>query len=68
MLSKSHPNAPSRWLTACNPTLRTEVRWGWILAIALGWILGLLVATWLGETGARLGAPDQFDLAGTINR
>jgi len=37
---------------------RSDVRWGWILAVALGTLLGLLVAAWLGETGE----PDQFGL------
>ena len=41
-----------------------RIRWGWVLAVALGCFLGLLLATWLGETGARLGPPDQFDLTG----
>jgi hypothetical protein len=39
-----------------------RIRWGWITAVALGWLLGLNVAAWLGVTGARLGPPDAFDL------
>jgi hypothetical protein len=41
-----------------------RIRWGWISAIALGCLLGLLIAAMLGVTGARLGAPDDFDLEG----
>jgi hypothetical protein len=40
------------------------VRWSWILAVTLGCLLGLLTATWLGETGARLGQADEFDVSG----
>jgi hypothetical protein len=43
---------------------RLTVRWGWISAIALGCLIGLLMATWLGETGTRLGGPDESDLIG----
>jgi hypothetical protein len=43
---------------------RSSVRWGWITAIALGCLLGLVLATALGETGGRLGPPDAFDLLG----
>jgi hypothetical protein len=43
---------------------RPPIRWGWISAIALGCLIGLLVAAMLGVTGARLGAPDDFDLEG----
>ena len=43
---------------------RPRIRWGWISAIALGCLIGLLVAALLGVTGARLGAPDDFDLDG----
>ena len=35
-----------------------------ILAVCLGCWLGLLTATWLGETGARLGQADEFDMVG----
>jgi hypothetical protein len=42
----------------------SDVRWSWILAVALGWILGLLFAARVGVTGARLGPPDAFDLGG----
>jgi predicted outer membrane lipoprotein len=41
-----------------------SIRWSWILAVSLGCLLGLLTATWLGETGARLGQADEFDLSG----
>lgn len=41
----------------------TPIRWGWIAAIALGCLLGLLLAGSMGETGASLGAPDTFDAA-----
>ena len=41
-----------------------SIRWSWILAVSLGCLLGLLTATWLGETGARLGQADEFDMAG----
>ena len=44
------------------PVQNGKVRWSWITAIALGCLLGLFLATWLGETGARLGPPDAFDL------
>jgi predicted outer membrane lipoprotein len=40
------------------------IRWSWILAVCLGCLLGLLTATWLGETGARLGQADEFDMVG----
>jgi len=43
---------------------RPPIRWGWISAVALGCFIGLLVATLLGVTGARLGPPDDFDLEG----
>ena len=36
---------------------RSHIRWSWVLAVALGTLLGLLVATFLGETGAVLGGP-----------
>jgi len=58
------PSAPPR--NPFNPSLRTDIRWGWILAIALGCFLGLLTATWLGETGASLGVPDRFDVDDTL--
>jgi hypothetical protein len=45
-------------------TTRPRIRWGWISAIALGCLIGLLVAALFGVTGARLGAPDDFDLDG----
>ncbi|HEY7448780.1 MAG TPA: hypothetical protein VH702_11565 [Vicinamibacterales bacterium] len=41
-----------------------SIRWSWILAVSLGCLLGLLTATWLGETGARLGQADEFDISG----
>ena len=41
-----------------------SIRWSWILAVSLGCLLGLLTATWLGETGARLGQADEFDMVG----
>ncbi|MGH9147481.1 MAG: hypothetical protein ACRD1Q_12280 [Vicinamibacterales bacterium] len=41
-----------------------RIRWSWILAVCLGSWLGLLTATWLGETGARLGQADEFDMVG----
>ncbi len=43
---------------------RQSIRWSWILAVSLGCWLGLLTATWLGETGARLGQADEFDMVG----
>lgn len=43
---------------------RQRIRWGWISAVALGCLLGLLAAGLLGVTGARLGPPDDFDLGG----
>jgi predicted outer membrane lipoprotein len=49
--------------TASKPAARS-VRWSWILAVSLGCLLGLLAATWLGETGARLGQADEFDISG----
>jgi hypothetical protein len=36
---------------------RNHIRWSWVLAVALGTFLGLLIATLLGETGAMLGEP-----------
>ena len=51
-------------LTRIHNTTRPRIRWGWISAIALGCLIGLLVAALLGVTGARLGAPDDFDLEG----
>jgi len=36
---------------------RNHIRWSWVLAVALGTLLGLLIATLLGETGAALGEP-----------
>ena len=51
-------------LTLIRNTTRPRIRWGWISAVALGCLLGLLVAALLGVTGARLGAPDDFDLGG----
>ena len=47
-----------------HPATRTSIRWSWILAVSLGCWLGLLAATWLGETGARLGQADEFDISG----
>lgn len=44
--------------------IASRVRWGWILAVALGWLLGLIAAAAVGVTGARLGAPDAFDRDG----
>ena len=41
-----------------------NIRWSWILAVCLGCWLGLLTATWLGETCARLGQADEFDMVG----
>jgi hypothetical protein len=43
---------------------RSRIRWPWIAAVALGWLIGLTVAAWFGVTGARLGPPDAFDRAG----
>ena len=51
-------------MTLIHNTQGPRIRWGWISAIALGCLLGLLVAAMLGVTGARLGAPDDFDLEG----
>jgi hypothetical protein len=51
-------------LTLSLDATRPRIRWGWISAVALGCLLGLLVAAMLGVTGARLGAPDDFDLEG----
>jgi hypothetical protein len=51
-------------LTLIHNAQRPRIRWGWISAVALGCLLGLLVAALLGVTGARLGAPDDFDLEG----
>ena len=51
-------------MTLIHNVHRPPIRWGWISAIALGCLLGLLVAAMLGVTGARLGAPDDFDLEG----
>ena len=51
-------------MTLIHNTKGPRIRWGWISAIALGCLLGLLVAAMLGVTGARLGAPDDFDLEG----
>jgi hypothetical protein len=57
-----------RWsgLTLIHNT-RPRIRWGWISAVALGCFIGLLVATLLGVTGARLGEPDDFDLEGVTS-
>jgi hypothetical protein len=44
--------------------VRPTVRWGWVSAITLGCLLGLVLATLLGETGSRLGPPDAFDMIG----
>jgi hypothetical protein len=41
---------------------RPRIRWPWIVAVALGWLMGLTFAAWAGVTGARLGPPDAFDL------
>ena len=51
-------------LARIHNTTRPRIRWGWISAIALGCLIGLLVAALFGVTGARLGAPDDFDLGG----
>ena len=51
-------------MTFIHNTHGPRIRWGWISAIALGCLLGLLIAAMLGVTGARLGAPDDFDLEG----
>ena len=51
-------------MTLIHNTQGPGIRWGWISAIALGCLLGLLIAAMLGVTGARLGAPDDFDLEG----
>jgi len=51
-------------MTLIHITQGPRIRWGWISAIALGCLLGLLIAAMLGVTGARLGAPDDFDLEG----
>jgi hypothetical protein len=51
-------------MTLIHNTQGPRIRWGWISAIALGCLLGLLIAAMLGVTGARLGAPDDFDLEG----
>jgi hypothetical protein len=51
-------------MTLIHNTQAPRIRWGWISAIALGCLLGLLIAAMLGVTGARLGAPDDFDLEG----
>ena len=51
------------WLAKLARPPQTRIRWGWIAAISLGCLLGLLLAASLGETGARLGAPDAFDAA-----
>jgi predicted outer membrane lipoprotein len=52
-----------RILKVVKPAVRS-IRWSWILAVSLGCLLGLLTATWLGETGARLGQADEFDISG----
>lgn len=55
-----------RFLASANDVQLTSqgnhIRWGWVLAVAMGTLLGLLIATWLGETGATFGGPDKFDL------
>lgn len=51
-------------MTLIHNTTRPRIRWGWISAVALGCLIGLLVAALLGVTGARLGPPDDFDLDG----
>jgi hypothetical protein len=56
--------ANGRGLTSIHNRKRPPIRWGWISAVALGCLIGLLVATLLGVTGARLGSPDDFDLEG----